>query len=121
MSVIRPEIKAWLSPDIDLSGGPVDHESFSVPIQLLVGPKGADGSESVEVLVVTPQWLQQQVIDRPMFAHGMLIVDRWDWPTIKERLEQAVMACSAPTWRQVGRKLMRVGRWEFEDDISEIV
>lgn len=46
---------------------------------------------------------------------GYLIVDRYDWPAIRNLLFASFEAVEGPSWDEVALALSRIAGWEFED------
>ncbi|MBL8508123.1 MAG: immunity 8 family protein [Chitinimonas sp.] len=95
---------------------PSDELNFGLSIRLIVGPDEADGGESFDLLVCTPDWIKNQYADEGgVWGHHMLIVFEYDWKFIKEKIELFAAGCSGRDWPELARKLSLVAAWEFED------
>lgn len=113
---MKARLKRLHSPDVpDLEKFVPASATFSLLIQMMVGPADGEGEESFDVQVCTPQWIESayrgQVVDLRHHIH----VDKYDFGRIKSRLEGMVAACEGATWSEVAEKVGRIGRWEFED------
>jgi len=72
--------------------------------------------ERFDVVVCTPRWLDRWIReDGPLIGRHHLIVERWDAARIRLYLTEAVESEEAPTWPELGVKIGRIGKWEFED------
>lgn len=115
---MRAELKRIHSPDtFDVAAfEPKDSECFALLFQLMIGPSGTEGEESFDVIVCTPQWLQQQYGPSNVVV-GMhhLIVFQYDFERIRRRIERFIASCEGESWEGLARQLSRLGRWEFED------
>jgi hypothetical protein len=106
-----------LDPDPSTMSG--DPAEFSLMARMMVGPPEGPGDESVDVTVCTPEWLAarcraQGGLYDPRH-HLVVTLDDFDRRTLHAWLEARVRTVEAPTWAEVGEKLGRLGRWEFED------
>jgi immunity protein 8 of polymorphic toxin system len=115
---VQPEIKRLHSPDVfDLTAwSPPRGEDFAVLLQVLVGPVGAEGEESFDVVVCTAGWLGGNLgLDGMLSGRHHLLMDEWNYDRLEAFLRRYVAGCSAPTWQGVAEKIGRLGKWEFED------
>jgi hypothetical protein len=95
---------------------PEEPADVGILVQALVGPKGAPGEESFDVVVCTPRWLSRYVREHgPLAGRHYLVVDRWDQDMVLGWLTEAIEAEEAPNWPALGARLGRIGKWEFED------
>lgn len=109
------------APDL-ATYAPDDPARFSLFVQLLVGPAGTSDAESFEVEILTPSWLEQELVRRrdagasPIASgRGRVFVLRYEPHVIEPMLRSMVASCTGDTWAEVARKLARIGHWEFED------
>jgi len=110
-------------PDLR-SFAPADAGCFSLCVQLFVAPVDQDASESVEIEILTPAYIQRLLENEPdearlALGRGRVFVLRYDYPTIERHLRGLVSACEGDTWNDVARQLEKIGRWEFEDYTDE--
>lgn len=114
---MRAAVKWFHSPDQDLEVFvPEDPGDAGALVQIFAGPQGTQSEESFDVVVCTPRFLNRRVQQSgPLVGRHYLIVEGWDWPMIRAYLTQAVESEEAPTWEDLGIKLGRIGKWEFED------
>ena len=116
--MIRPEIRSLYSPDdADIwNFKPVDEESFSLLLRIVVGPEGKPGEESFDVEVCTPRWIATNYPkDTLLMGRHLLIVQKLDMNKISEFIRSFVVGCSGETWQEVAAKIGKLARWEFED------
>ncbi|MDO9356078.1 MAG: immunity 8 family protein [Solirubrobacteraceae bacterium] len=100
-----PDLPTWPAP-----------ASFSIVVELVVGPEGEPGEETFAVTVCTPDQLRHQASkDGITDGRHHLIVDRYDYASLDRYLRRRVHACEGSTWDDVTAQLARLGRWEFED------
>lgn len=114
---MRASVRRLHSPDADFEAfEPEDPENVGILVQIIAGPAEGPGEESFDVVVCTPRWLVDWVREEgPLIGRHHLIVERYDAPRIRLYLTSAVEAEEAPTWRELGQRIGRLGRWEFED------
>jgi hypothetical protein len=114
---MRAEIKAFHSPDMDWEGkGPENSTSFSILLQIFIGPKGGEGSESFDVTICTPEWIGCTVNDSgPLDGRHHLIVSSFNRRAIEDYFRRRVSSMEAASWPLLAIKLGSIGRWEYED------
>ena len=115
---MKPKIKDVSSPDVaDLqSYSPEDPASFRILVQLFIGPDGAEGFESFDVVVCTPDWIKQNVArDEILLGRHHAIVQEYDYGRLIQRIEKYLLHCTGDTWEEIAIKVGRLGQWEFED------
>lgn len=111
-------IRRFHSPDVsDLnSWTPPDPTCFGFLLQVLVGPQDAEGEESFDFVVCTPDWLRERRGEQAVVLgrHHILLFE-YDFERIKKALTEIVGKASGESWPDVASKIARYGRWEFED------
>lgn len=114
---MRARVRYLHSPDFDLETfTPDDPEDVGLLIQVIAGPADGPGDESFDVVVRTPRYLARETRDRgPLMGRHYLVVDRYDFGQIRRFLIGAVESEEASTWKDLGERLGRIGKWEFED------
>jgi len=115
---MRAEIKAILTPDVeDLSTyQPDDPEIFGFLLQLLIGPKNAEGEESFQMMVCTPKWMLENFPkDRILLGSHHLIVFEYNYQALMKYLYRYVGTLDADTWQELAQKVTQLGAWEFEN------
>jgi hypothetical protein len=112
------------SPDAELDEfAPPDPRDAQLLVQVLAGVRLAAGSddpegeESFDLRVITPRAAQRRLReqDRPLVGRHLVIVDQWDYPTIAAYLFERFESEEGADWDDLGTRLNRFGRWEFED------
>jgi hypothetical protein len=95
---------------------PPVRDDFAFLLQILVGPQDAPGEESFDVFVCTPRWLlhNHQPTDIVEGRHN-LIVFEYDFERLSDFITNRVTACEGRTWQELGERIGRLGKWEFED------
>ncbi len=117
MSTVIPLLKELHSPDIDLDRyRPEEVDCFGFLLQAFFGSSDGAGSESFDILVCTPKWLEQELSeDEIISGRHRLIVKRYDLSAIHRFLSNYAQHCTGASWHEAARKLARLGAWEFED------
>jgi hypothetical protein len=117
---MKAEIKDFHSPDLEWGREtPTDLQNFRILLQLFIGPKDAPGSESFDLTVCAPSWLDQIAKEGPVIGRHHLVVSAFDASIIESYLKGEVANYSAAGWEELAGKLARIGRWEFEDYVDE--
>ncbi len=95
---------------------PEPFDCFELTLRAMFGPVGEEASESFQVQVCTPKWLQGRC-DSGDVVHGRhtLIVGEFNVTQLRAHLEALGRRCSGDNWLEVAQKLSRYGLWEFED------
>jgi len=82
----------------------------------MVGPVGERGEESFDVVVCTPQWLIETLGDEDLLVgRHHLIVKEYSFARIEQFIRDYVNNSSGNTWEEIGERVGRLGKWEFED------
>ena len=111
---MKPCLRRLHSPDVmDLRTFVPPDPAFAILVQLLVGPCDEDGEESFDVVVCSPQWLQQQ--DHPVMGRHHLVVRTYQYADLVAFVESYLEGCAGTDWQDVARMVGRLGHWEFED------
>jgi hypothetical protein len=119
--MIVPQIRYFTSADTpDLrTFVPEDPDRFSIAVDMMIGPSGAEGEEQFEIQIATPRWLEEQYRSAGLVVgRHLLIVFDDDWSRIEAHLQRLVSACQGDDWTQVAEKISRFALWEFEDYVE---
>lgn len=114
---MKAEVRHFLSPDVDLSSfQPDDPENFTFLLQVIVGPHGSEGDESLQFIVCTPRSLENRFESEEIITgHSLLIADTPDIATILTFVRRLIERIEAETWAGVASRLARIGLYEFAD------
>jgi hypothetical protein len=66
-------------------------------------------------MVCAPQWLAVSIGPSVLIGRHHLIVNRYDFRSLKQFLDDYCSKCTGNTWQEVAEQLGRIGKWEFED------
>jgi hypothetical protein len=116
---MNAELKEIYSPDIEdpLEGFvPRQWDNFELTLRVMFGPAGDEASDSFQIQVCTPKWLQARCEGGEIISgRHRLIVGEFDFIKIRKYLEALCRRCSGNDWNEIAQKLSRYGYWEFED------
>jgi hypothetical protein len=114
---MRAELRRLHSPDVDdLATWTPPGDGWAILVQVLAGPAGGPGEESFDLTLCTPAWLAERAArDGVVDGRHHLVVAGYDHGRLLAYLRRRVAACEGDDWDEVGAKLGRLGRWEFED------
>ena len=115
---VVPELRRLHSPDLlDMqSASPENPEDFCLLVQAMIGPVDDVGEESFDFMVCTPKWLAHSLMEKKfIFGRHYLLVARYDYGVILETIKSLCQSIDGSTWKEVGERLSRYGKWEFED------
>jgi hypothetical protein len=98
------------------SRAPDDPNRFCILVQAMIGPEGGRGEESFDFTVCTPGQLNQSVREgNYVFGRHYLIVAHYDYNVILDAIRSLCRDITGTNWKEVGERLSRYGKWEFED------
>ncbi len=109
---MKAELKGLISPDLTIRSSPEDPKNCSVLIEANIGPKGSEGSEIFNFVVVTPQWLEANSEVR--WGKGYLLLPEFTWQAVERMLERLITSASGESWQEIAIKLSRYMDWEYE-------
>lgn len=115
---MHAKLKCLHCPSIDdLENWNPGHRPFGIYVQAMIGPSDAEGEESFNMCICTPEWFAEEGMEGATIKSGIhtLFVIRYDYRAIKAYIERAVHRAEGKTWQEVARKLSWLGYWEFED------
>lgn len=106
-----------MSPDADLDVWvPQNPADFGILVRVTAGPVGGIGDESFDLIVCTPRWVEAWIRQNgPLIGRHHLLVAEWNFDEVRDFLTRSIQDAEAPTWSELGEKLGRLGKWEFED------
>ena len=116
---MNAELKELYSLDVECALEefvPEQADYFELTLRAMFGPSGKEASESFQIQVCTPKWLQARcdggdIVD----GRHTLIVGEFNFARIHDYLSSLGRRCSGSNWSEVAQKLSRYGLWEFED------
>jgi hypothetical protein len=95
---------------------PADPAVFAVWITLSIGVEGKEAADDFQALICSVRSLGGIVAESGLIVGQPLIVaETWDYPVIKQRIEDYCAACQGDEWEDILPLLMRLGIWEFEN------
>lgn len=115
---MRAQLKHLHSPDVDdlRTFCPKDPTNFTIFVQAMIGPEGEDSSESFDIIVCTPSWLAATArTEGPVIGLHHVIVAEFDYEALSRSIQSYCSRCEGTSWQEVGAKVGRLGRWEFDE------
>ena len=113
------ELKELYSLDVECSLEefvPEKPDYFELTLRAMFGPVSEDASESFQIQVCTPKWLEARCNGGEIVnGRHTLIVGEFNFTQVRDYLEALGRRCSGSNWLEVSEKLSRYGLWEFED------
>ncbi|PKL85064.1 MAG: hypothetical protein CVV22_10000 [Ignavibacteriae bacterium HGW-Ignavibacteriae-1] len=117
-------LKNFYSSDIGIPLSdyiPVTNDNFCILARLIVGEAKLGGEESFDITICTPKWLISNHDDSDIIiGRHYLIVFEYNYQRIFSKLKTLVETTRGDTWDEIGSKIGRIGRWEFEDYKEQI-
>ncbi len=114
---MRAEIKDFYSNDVDLqlSNYNPNDDNFGIWARIIVGEKNGIGEESFDFFICTPEWLKGNIEnDDVVFGFHYIIVKKFDYLKIYNKLEQYVSNINEKDWKSIADKISLIGKWEFD-------
>lgn len=117
---MNAELRRIHSPDaVDLAVWRPDGPSWSLHLQLMVGPAGAPGEESFDVTLCSPTWLAARASrDGIVALRHYYLCENYDYEALASYFARRVEFCTGSAWPEVAAQLSRIGHWEFEDYVD---
>ena len=115
---MRAELKDVFSVEVESLEGftPDDPTRFMVWVTLSIGVEGTDAADNFRTLICSVRSLGAMVAESGIIVGQPLIVaDAWDFPLIRQRVEDYCAACEGEEWEDILPMLTRLGLWEFEN------
>ena len=81
----------------------------------MIGPLGADGEESFDIMVCTPEWFSAEMKENIVSGRHFIFIKQYKYQELKAFIEDYCASCEGRSWSEVALKLSRLGHWEFED------
>jgi hypothetical protein len=95
---------------------PEDPTQFLLWVTLSIGLQGVDAADNFQALICSTRQLAALVGQSGVVVGQPLIVaETWDFPLIKQRIEDYCAACEGEEWEDILPMLTRLGLWEFEN------
>jgi len=95
---------------------PGDPANFETVVRMMIGPEGEQGSESFDISVCTPSWLEDQCQQSGyFFPQRRLVVSHWNPNHIKEFISKRISTMTAESWKDLAAKISEFSHWEFKD------
>ena len=113
---MRARLKSLWSPDVlDLPNWqPEDPTHVGFLLQVEIGPVDAAGGDSFDLMVCTPSWLSESMLDTGVRSgEHTVFLTVYDFGVMRRYLERFIHACEAETWSALAGQLGRLGRWEY--------
>jgi hypothetical protein len=88
---------------------------FGILVMAIIGPADGPGEESFDFMLCTPDWFAANMKSDIVIGRHFLLVKKFNYSRLQEFIEDHCTKCSGSSWREVGEKLARLGKWEFED------
>ncbi|WP_067721172.1 Imm8 family immunity protein [Nocardia yamanashiensis] len=113
---MKAELKGLHSPDAEIADGTGEVSIDTLLVQLMIGPEGAPGEESFDLVVCTPQ---AQARADSVLGSGSekfrLVLDRIDIAGIRAYIDHFLRDLERPTWEELAVGIGRIAKWEFQD------
>ena len=99
---------------------PEQEDFFGFSLQMEIGSSEVGGEEIFELLVCTPRWIEEKLLyEDVVFGEHLLIVRRYAFDQIHQKLSAYVSQIEEDSWVQVALKIDRIAHWEYRDYQTE--
>jgi hypothetical protein len=116
---MRAELKELECTDLDVlleDWVPEDPWCFMLPVVAHIGRAGQEGADLFNLTVCTARWLAANPPPKDFaFLRHHLLLSRWDYAVLERAVGDLARNTEGAGWDEIGGKLARYGRWEFED------
>ncbi|MCA1032517.1 immunity 8 family protein [Bacillus timonensis] len=92
-------------------------DDFTIDIQVDIGPKEGEGSETFSLTVCSPKRLEKTLKERPYeveIGRGLLIMVDFNIDVIENTIIKIIDNCKRPTWEAVSQALSTYFYGEFD-------
>src|SRR4051812_20639009 len=95
---------------------PASPDLFMVWVTLSIGLEGTEAADDFQALICSVRSLAALVAESgTVVGQPLIVAESWDFPVIKQRIEDYCAACRGEEWEDILPLLMRLGLWEFEN------
>ncbi|MGO4574366.1 Imm8 family immunity protein [Microvirga sp. 2TAF3] len=114
---MRAELKDIYSPDVDVDNFvPERKDTFAIFVQIFVGPERVDAYDSFDCYICSPNGIQNIFKGEDiLIGEPLIIAHEYDFKLIRNRIDRYCSSCTGYTWQDIVPKLLRLGKWEFEN------
>ena len=112
-SMNKPELKYFISTELDEGKLPENPSNCSVFIEANIGLENEEGSDIFSFHVVTPSFLEND--DKPRWGRGYLIVDYFSWELVEKSIQKLLRHCNGKNWDEISTQLSKELHWEFDN------
>jgi hypothetical protein len=112
---VRAELKSLTTIEHDELDTFHPNGPFGIWVRALIGPENGRGEESFDFLVCTLDWLKDNLHGDFTLGRHYVFTRSWDYAALYTFVAHYCHTCTGSNWHEVGEKLSRLGRWEFED------
>jgi Immunity protein 8 len=116
--MVRAELKDIASLGVEPleSFAPEDPTRFEIWVTLSIGLEGLEAADDFQALICSTRSLAAMVEQSGVLVgQPLIVVEAWDLPLIKRRIEDYCAACQGEEWEDILPMLTRLGLWEFEN------
>jgi hypothetical protein len=113
---MRAELRRLHSPDVlDLRSWTPEEAEFEILVQAMIGPAGAPGEESFDIVVSTIAPLAEKARQEGV-VNGLhrLVVLEYDFERLWAYIAGFVSSVEGDSWGDLAAELSTLGHWEFD-------
>jgi hypothetical protein len=114
---MKAELKYIASSDVGSleDYAPDDPTRFMIWVTLSIGVEGTEAADDFNALICSPRSLMAMVAESGVVVgQPLILAETWDFPQIRQRIEDYCSACEGEEWEDILPMLTRLGLWEFE-------
>jgi hypothetical protein len=83
-------------------------------VTLYIGAEESNAADNFDLFICSPEYIVKSTWE-PRMGKGMMIVDKYDFATIKAKIKEIIEKCNTGKWSTTAENLSRYFDWEFED------
>ena len=112
---VRAELKSLFSSDADPLKDFRPNGPFGISVKAIAHPVGIDGEEAFDFILCTPEWFAANMPSDFVMGRHYLFVREYNYARLEKFVRDYFASFEEESWKEVGEKLGRLGKWEFED------
>ena len=90
--------------------------SFCHTLRAEIGVRGEKGADAFEFDVCSPEFLESETENHPVFSgENLIIMKRFDPDRVEEFVHKRLRHATGKDWGEMAGKIGKWARWEFED------
>ena len=103
-------------PSVNLEHWEPEAEEFGFKVVLFIGAEDDAKCDAFDAYVCTPGFFASHMADDQLVSgQYIFFVKNFDYMKFRTCIEEYLRRCEGESWREVAKKVSRIGAWEFDD------